>query len=108
MPAKIRKGDKVFVKTGKDIGKEGRVIAVFPKSGRVIVEHVNQVKRHEKVRPAQGRGGQTGGITTKEMPVDLSNVTLICPNDGPTRVGFRRDEAEGRMIRVCRSCGTEL
>lgn len=108
MPAKIRKGDRVFVKAGKDIGKEGRVIAVFPKNNRVLVEHVNQVKRHEKVRPASGRSGQTGGIMTKELPVDLSNVTLVCPTCGPTRVGFRTAHPEGTIARICRNCETEI
>lgn len=108
MPAKIRKGDRVHVLAGKDVGKEGRVIAVFPGRNKVLVEHVNQVKRHEKVRPAQGRGGQTGGIITKELPIDLSNVTLLCPNCGPTRVGFRTDDAEARIARICRNCETEL
>lgn len=108
MPAKIKKGDRVHILAGKDIGKQGRVIAVFPERNRVLVEHVNQMKRHEKVRPAQGRGGQTGGIITKELPVDLSNVTLICPTDGPTRVGFRMDESQGTLIRICRTCETEL
>lgn len=108
MPAKIRKGDRVYVKTGKDVGKEGRVIAVFPTKNTVLVEHVNQVKRHEKVRPASGRSGQTGGIMTKELPIDLSNVTLICPTCGPTRVGFRVDEEDGAVVRICRNCETEI
>lgn len=108
MPAKIRKGDRVYVKTGKDVGKEGRVIAVYPGRDRVLVEHVNEVKRHEKVRPASGRGGQTGGIITRELPIHLSNVTLVCPSCGPTRVGFKQDAESGTIARICRSCESEI
>lgn len=104
---RIRKGDRVHVLAGKDAGKEGRVIAVYPTEGRVLVEGINRVKRHEKVRPAKGRAGQEGGIVTKELPVNLSNVTLICSSDGPTRVGFRV-EPDGSKVRVCRKCEAEI
>lgn len=107
MAAKIRKGDRVHVLTGKDAGKDGRVIAVHPAVGRVTVEGVNRVKRHEKVRPSARGGGQEGGIVTKELPVNLSNVTLICHNCGPTRVGFSVT-GDGTKIRVCRGCEGEL
>jgi len=108
MAAKIRKGDRVRVLAGKDLGKEGRVISVLPDKGRVLVEGVNRVKRHEKIRPAKGgRGGQEGGIVTMELPVDLSNVTLVCGSCGPTRVGFRVD-GEGVKARICRKCESEL
>lgn len=108
MAPKIRKGDRVHVLSGKDVGKQGRVIALFPAKGRVLVEGVNRVKRHEKVRPSKsGRGGQEGGIVNKELPVDLSIVTLMCKSCGPTRVGFRAD-AEGSKTRICRSCRAEL
>ncbi len=107
MAAKIRKGDKVRVLAGKDVGKEGRVISVIPGKGRVLVEGVHRVKRHEKIRPAKGRGGQEGGIVTTELPIDLSNVTLVCGSCGPTRVGFTVDD-EGVKTRVCRKCGGEL
>ena len=107
MAARVRKGDRVHVLTGKDAGKQGRVIAVFPAKGRVMVEGVNRVKRHEKIRPSARGGGQEGGIVTKELPVDLSNVTLVCSGCGPTRVGFSVD-AEGTKIRICRSCQGEL
>lgn len=107
MGTRIRKGDRVHVLTGKDSGKEGRVIAVLPERGRVLVEGVNRVKRHEKVRAARGRAGQEGGIITKELSIDLSNVTLICRTDGPARIGFRV-EPDGTKIRVCRKCEAEL
>lgn len=108
MGANIKKGDTVAVISGKDLGVEGRVLEVLPKKRRVIVEGVNRVTRHEKIRPAQGRGGQQGGIMHKEAAVDLSNVALVCPTDGPTRVGYRVDEASGAKTRVCKKCGTEL
>lgn len=102
--AKVKKGDRVAVLSGKDAGKQGRVIAVFPSKGRVLVEGVNRVKRHEKVRPARGRGGNEGGIITKELPVELSNVTLVCGSCGaPRRVNFRL-EPDGTKVRVCSNC----
>ena len=83
MPAlKIRKGDTVEVLAGKDRGKQGRVVRVFPERSMLLVEGVNQVKRHERMRPAQGRGGVTGGIITKEMPVQISNVAIVCGSCG--------------------------
>jgi large subunit ribosomal protein L24 len=105
--AKIRKGDRVAVLTGKNLGKQGRVIAVFPKRNAVLVEGVNTVKRHEKIRPARGRGGQEGGIVTKDLPVDLSNVALVCATCGPTRVGFRIED-DGTKVRICRNCEAEV
>lgn len=104
---KVRKGDRVKILTGKDAGKEGRVIEIHPLKDRVLIEGVNRVKRHEKIRPAKGRGGQQGGIVTKELPVHLSNVSLLCRNDGVARVGFRID-ADGTKVRICKKCGQEL
>ncbi len=106
MAPKIRKGDQVAVLSGKDIGAQGRVLQVLPKKGKVLVEGVNRITRHEKVRMNR-RGGQEGGIAHKEAPVDASNVALVCPTDGPTRAGFRVDES-GAKVRVCKKCGTEL
>ncbi len=108
MPVNIRKGDTVAIISGKDLGAEGRVLEVLPKKRRVIVEGVNRVTRHERIRPAQGRSGQQGGIMHKEAPIDLSNVALICPTDGPTRAGYRMDDVSGAKTRVCKKCGTEL
>jgi large subunit ribosomal protein L24 len=104
--SKIRKGDRVAVVAGKDLGAEGRVLQVLPRRNKVLVEGINQVSRHEKIRMSR-RGAQEGGITHKEAPLDLSNVALICPTDGPTRVGFRL-EGGGAKVRVCKKCGTEL
>jgi large subunit ribosomal protein L24 len=103
---KIRKGDEVAVLAGKDVGAHGRVLEVDPRKGRVLVEGVNRVTRHEKVRMNR-RGGQEGGIAHKELPIDISNVALVCPTDGPTRAGARID-ASGAKTRVCVKCGTEL
>lgn len=103
---RVRRGDLVRVMTGKDSGKEGRILAVFPKDGRVIIERINLVKRHLKLRAARGRSGQEGGIITKEAPVHISNVQIVCPSCGPTRVGYQIKD--GEKTRVCRKCGGEL
>ena len=104
---KIRRGDTVRVMSGKDRGKEGRILRVFPQEQRVIVEGVNMVKRHLKLRAARGRSGQEGGIISKEAPIQASNVQIVCPSCGPTRVGYQVFE-DGRKSRVCRKCGGEL
>lgn len=104
--SKIRKGDEIQVIAGKELGARGRVLEVNPQKGRVIVEGVARATRHEKLRPAQGRAGQQGGITHKEAAIDISNVALVCPTDGPTRVGYRIDG--GVKTRVCKKCGSEL
>ena len=104
--AKIRKGDTVAIIAGKDAGAQGRVLEVIPKKNRVIVEGINRATRHEKISMDR-RGTQKGGIAHKEASVDASNVTLVCPTDGPARVGFRVDE-DGGKFRVCKKCGGEL
>lgn len=106
MGVNVRKGDRVEIIAGKDIGAQGRVLEVIPKRGKVLVEGVNTITRHEKIRMNR-RGGQEGGISHKEAPVDLSNVALICPTDGPTRAGYRVEES-GAKARICKKCGTEL
>ncbi len=100
---KLRTGDTVKVIAGKDAGKESRIAKVFPKRNALIVEGVNTAKRHQ--RPT----GQTmqGGIIDKDMPIDASNVMIVCKECGPTRIGHRFDEA-GEKYRVCRRCGGEL
>lgn len=107
MGLKVKKGDNVAIIAGKDVGVQGRVLQVLPERGKVLVEGVNRQTRHEKVRPAQGRAGQVGGISHKEGPIDISNVAIVCPTDGPTRVGYKI-EADGTKTRVCKKCGTEL
>ncbi len=98
--AKIKKGDKVVVTTGKDKGKRGEVLSYLPKEGRVVVQGVNVVKRHQ--RPSQM---DAGGILEKEAPIAVSNVMIEDPKDGaPTRVGFKILE-DGRKVRVAKRSG---
>ena len=103
MAMKIKKGDRVKVLSGKDRGKEGDVMRVFPAQGKVIVDGVNRVKKHQR----QTRATMQGGIIDKDMPVPVSSVAIVCPNCGATRIGFRSDDAGGK-VRVCRKCGGDL
>ena len=106
MAAKIRKGDKVIVLTGRDRGRTGEVIEVRPDDGRALVRGVNMVKRHQKQT-----GAQEGGIISKEAPVHLSNLALADPKDGkPTRIGFKFvGEGDGRRkVRVAKRSGVEI
>jgi large subunit ribosomal protein L24 len=106
MAAKIRKGDKVIVTTGRDRGRSGEVIEVRPDEGRALVRGINMVKRHQKQT-----GAQEGGIISKEAPVHLSNLALADPKDGkPTRVGFKFvGEGESRRkLRVAKRSGVEI
>jgi large subunit ribosomal protein L24 len=103
---KIRKGDQVVVTTGKDKGKKGTVLRVL-ETGKVLVEGVNRVKKHQRPNPVKG---QTGGIIDKEMPLDISNVMLVNPATGKgDRVGFKVLEAQGkapaRKVRFFKSNG---
>jgi len=96
----VKKKDKVIVKTGKDKGKTGEVLKVFPQTSRLIVSKINFIKRH--TRPTQI---SPGGITEKESPVHISNVQLICPKcNRATRVKIDH-LSDGKKIRVCRKCG---
>ena len=99
MAAKIKKGDRVVVLTGKDKGKTGSVTRVFPKDSRVLVEGINMVQRH--TRPTQL--DPQGGIKNKEAPLHLSNVAIVDANGKPTRVGFRVDG--DKKVRVAKSTG---
>ena len=100
---KIKKGDRVVVLQGKDRGKEGVVMRALPSKGKVIVEGVNIAKKHQKPT----RATMQGGIIDKDMPLDVSNVALLCPKDGATRVGYKLTEG-GDKARICRKCGQEL
>jgi large subunit ribosomal protein L24 len=101
----VRKNDRVQVLSGADAGKIGRVLQVFPKKNRVLVEHVHIIKRHTRPNPAKQ---VKGGIAEREAPVNLSNVQLICPNcNAPRRVGFKV-AADGKKVRECRKCSTAL
>jgi large subunit ribosomal protein L24 len=104
---KIRRGDEVIVIAGKDKGAKGRVLDVLPRQNKVIVEAVNRVTRHEKLRMSR-RGGQEGGIQHKEAAIDLSNVALIDPDDKKqVRVGVRIND-DGTKNRVAKRSGSDL
>ena len=103
---KIRKGDQVVVTTGREKGKKGAVLRVMD-SGKVLVEGINRVKKHQRPNPVKG---QTGGIVDKEMPLHISNVMLVNPATGKgDRVGFKFLEAQGaaapRKVRFFKSNG---
>jgi len=103
MAAKIRKGDKVVVLTGRDKGRTGEVLEVRPAHSRALVRGINTVKRHQRQTPQQ-----EGGIITKEGPIHLSNLALADPKDGkPTRVGFKV-LGDGRKVRIARRSGVEI
>jgi len=101
---KIRKGDRVRVIAGKDLGREGQVSRVIVDRERVIVDGINVAKRHQR---AQGATMQ-GGIIDKEMPIHASNVAIVCGAcSRATRIGYRFDD-DGTKVRVCRKCGKDL
>ncbi|GAK46419.1 50S ribosomal protein L24 [Tepidicaulis marinus] len=100
MAAKIKKGDKVVVLTGKDKGKQGQVLGVFPQEERALVQGVNMVTRHE-------RASQTGpgGLQRREAKIQLSNLALVDPKSGKaTRVGFKTLD-DGRKVRYAKASG---
>ena len=103
MAAKIRKGDKVIVLTGRDKGRTGEVIEVRPDQDRALVRGINMVKRHQR-QTAQ----QEGGIISKEATIHLSNIAVADPKDGkPTRVGFKVMK-DGKRVRVAKASGVEI
>ena len=103
MAAKVKKGDQVVVLAGRDKGRQGEVLKVDPKDGRVVVQGVAVAKRHTKPT-----GMREGGIVEKEASVDVSNVALVDPSDGkPTRVGFKFLE-DGRKVRFSKRTGELL
>ena len=100
MPAKVKKGDRVVVTAGRDKGKSGEVIRVYPTESRVLVAGVNVIKRHQRQTQRQ-----QGGIVSKEAPVHLSKIAHVDPKTGgPTRVGFKRLE-DGRLVRFAKKSG---
>lgn len=104
---KIRRNDTVTVLSGKDRGKSGTVRQVLPKKERVVVEGLNLVKKHQ--RPTQQAGvPQPGAIVTREAPLHVSNVMLVCRECGrPTRTGVRVRQ-DGVKVRVCKHCGADV
>jgi large subunit ribosomal protein L24 len=116
---RIKKGDLVQILSGKDRGKQGKVLEARPAERRVIVENLNIVKRHTKPRPLRdssrmgGAAMSPGGVIDKPAPVNVSNVMIVCPAcDRPTRVGvtFKEIKGERVKVRVCRraDCGQEI
>ena len=99
MAAKIKKGDRVILLTGKDKGRTGNVLRVMPKEERVVVSGLNMVQRH--TRPSQG--DPQGGIKHKEASVHVSNVAIVDSAGKPTRVGFRIED--GKKVRVAKTTG---
>jgi len=100
MAAKIKKGDKVVVLTGRDKGRSGEVVQVLPKDERALVRGVNLVKRHQRQT-----ANQEGGIISKEASIHLSNLAVADPKDGqPTRVGFKILD-DGRKVRFAKRSG---
>jgi large subunit ribosomal protein L24 len=122
---KVKKGDTVVVIAGKDKGAKGKVIAAYPRQDKVLVEGVNRVKKHTRIRTTQ-RGAKTGGIVTQEAPIHVSNVALLVEveKDGKkqkvtTRVGYNRVEVQKRRpdgstytgyrsVRIARRTGEEI
>jgi large subunit ribosomal protein L24 len=116
---RVKKGDLVQILSGKDRGKQGRVIEARPTERRVVVENLNIVKRHTRPRPIKDSsrmgGAQVapGGIVEKAAPVDVSNVMVVCPVcKNPTRVGVHEKDVKGELVRVrvCKreGCGQEI
>ena len=99
---RLKNGDKVVVIAGKDKGRESRIAHVYPDKNMIIVEGVATARRHTKPR------GQTmqGGIIDKDMPIDASNVMIVCEACGPTRIGY--EVKDGRKRRICKKCGGDL
>ncbi len=102
MAAKIKKGDKVVVLTGKDKGKTGQVTQVFPEDSRATVQGLNLVRRHTKQTASQD-----AGIFTKEAPIHLSNLAIADSKGKPSRVGFKIN-ADGTKVRVAKSTGETI
>jgi len=100
---KIKKGDTVLVICGKYRGKSGKVLKAFPKEKKILVEGVNIAKKHQRPK----REGEKGQIVELPLPIDVSNVKLICPNcKKATRVGYKI--IEGKKYRICKKCGQEI
>lgn len=97
---KLKKGDKVVVLAGRDKGKRGEIVKVFPSENRAVVQGVNTVRRHQRQTP-----NQEGGIISKEAPIHLSNLAIEDPKDGePTRIGYKILD-DGRKVRYAKRSG---
>ena len=103
MAMNVKKGDTVVVLSGKDKGKQGKVLSVDPKAGKVVVEKINMVSRHQKPR----KQGEEGGIIQKEAPLYACKVMTVCPKcNKATRVAHKVEG--GKKVRVCKHCGAEI
>lgn len=99
----VKKGDTVQILSGKDKGKQGKIISALPKAGKVVVEGINKVKRHSKASLKVPQGG----IISKEMPLNASKVQLVCPAcNKPTRIAH--NSINGKNSRVCKKCGETI
>ncbi len=105
-PMKVKKGDTVQVISGAYVGQKGKVMQAHPRTRKVLVEGVNRVKKHTRIRTTQ-RGAKTGGIVTQEAPIDVSKVMVLDSDGRPTRVGHRKDD-DGRSVRVSRRSGKDI
>ena len=105
---RVRKGDEVVVISGKDRGKRGRVLRVQPDRGRVFVEGLNMVKRHQRAKQVADvqTSATVGGVIEREGPIHVSNVMLLDPKGNPTRVRIEREA--GNRVRVAKSTGARL
>ena len=105
MPAlpPIKKNDEVFVLRGKDRGKTGRVLIVIPKDQKIVVEGVQMIKRHTRPNPQRNI---KGGIAEQESPIAISNVMVVCPSCGPSRIGHK--VMGSRRVRICRRCDAPI
>jgi len=100
---KIRKGDTVLIISGKDKRKTGKILKAFPKEGKILVEGVNLMKKHQRPRKA----GEKGQIIQLPKPIDVSNTKLICPKCGkPTRISYKI--VSKNKIRICKKCKLEI
>ena len=100
---RLKKGDQVLVLSGKDVGKQGEITRVLPDRNMVIIDGINVAKKHQR----STRATMQGGIIEKDMPIPASNVAILCPTCGPSRIGYRLDD-EGAKLRVCKKCGKDL
>ena len=99
----VKKGDRVYVLTGEERGKSGRILRVLPGKNRVIIDGINIVKKHTRPTPTNTQGG----IIESPAPMDASNVMLVCPNcEQPSRVSRQRGP-EG-LVRICKACGKPI
>ncbi len=100
----IKKNDLVMVNAGKDKGKKAKVLRVFYEKSRALVEGINYVKKHAR----KTKDNQQGGVVQRENPIDVSNLSVICPKCArPVRVGFNK-LADNSKVRVCKKCGETL